>query len=79
MELYGSLTTKDLEKKHSSRLIGGAEMGSWDKMDAQQGGSLQTRCSHICTRINWEEQLGSETDGATHSYSIGNESLKTSE
>ena len=28
MELYGSLTTKDLKKKHSSRPVGGAGMGS---------------------------------------------------
>ena len=27
-ELYGSLTTKQLKKKHSSRPIGGVEMGS---------------------------------------------------
>ena len=27
MELYGSMTTKELKKKHSSRLVGGAEMG----------------------------------------------------
>ena len=29
IELYGSLTTKELEKKHSSRLVEGAETGSW--------------------------------------------------
>ena len=28
MELYGSPTTKELKKKHSSRLVGGAETGS---------------------------------------------------
>ena len=28
IELYGSLTTKELKKKHSSRPVGGAEMGS---------------------------------------------------
>ena len=27
IELYGSLTTKVLKKKYSSRLVGGAEMG----------------------------------------------------
>ena len=27
-ELYGNLTTKELKKKHSSRLVGGAETGS---------------------------------------------------
>ena len=28
MELYGSLTTKEIKKTHSSRLVGGVEMGS---------------------------------------------------
>ena len=28
IELYGSLTTKELKKKHSSRPVGGAETGS---------------------------------------------------
>ena len=28
IKLYGSLVTKELKKKYSSRLIGGAEMGS---------------------------------------------------
>ena len=29
IELYGSLTTRELKEKHSSRLVGGAETGSW--------------------------------------------------
>ena len=29
IELYGSPTTKELKKKHSSRPVGGAETGSW--------------------------------------------------
>ena len=29
IKLHGSLTTKELEKKHLSRLVGEAEMGSW--------------------------------------------------
>ena len=37
IKLYGSLTTKELEKKHSSRLVGGVETGSWAGEDAQQG------------------------------------------
>ena len=28
IELYGSLTTREVKKKHSSRLVGGAETGS---------------------------------------------------
>ena len=27
--MYGSLTTKEIKKKHSSRPVGGAETGSW--------------------------------------------------
>ena len=29
IEVYGSLTTRGLKEKHSSRLVGGAETGSW--------------------------------------------------
>ena len=29
IKLHGTLTTKELKKKHSSRLVGGVEMGSW--------------------------------------------------
>ena len=35
IELYGSLTTKELKKKHLYRLVGRAE-------DAQQGGNWRT-------------------------------------
>ena len=37
IKLYGSLTTKELKKKHSSRPVGGAEAGSPDGEDLQQG------------------------------------------
>ena len=33
IELYGSLTTKELKKRHSSRPVGGAEGGSQDGED----------------------------------------------
>ena len=33
IELYGSQTTKELKKKHSPRLVGGAEMGSQGRKD----------------------------------------------
>ena len=29
IKLYGSLTTEDLKKSHSSRLVGGAELWRW--------------------------------------------------
>ena len=68
IKLYGSLTIKELKKKHSFSLVGGAEMG---REDAQQGGGWRTRWSHICMLINWEEQLGAETDNATQGPSMG--------
>ena len=68
IKLYGSLTTKELKKKHSFRLLGGAEMGSQAGEDMWQGGSWQ---SHICVQINWEEQLGIKTDCTTPGSSVG--------
>ena len=71
IKLYGSLATKELKKKHSFRLVGGAEMGTLGREDMWQGGGWQTGWSHICMWINQEEQLGSETDHATLSFSAG--------
>ena len=48
MELYGIPTTKELKKKHSSRLV-----GRWRGLPESQW--------HNCMQINQEEQLGSET------------------
>ena len=42
IELYLSLTTRELKKKHSFRLVGGAEMGSQGGEDVQQGGGWKT-------------------------------------
>ena len=42
IELYGSLTTKEL-KKHSFRPVGGAETGSQGGEDSQQDGGWRTR------------------------------------
>ena len=55
---YGSLKTKELKKKHSSKLVGGAEKGSWGGEDVQEGSDWRSKQSHICILINWEEQLG---------------------
>ena len=70
IELYGSPTTKELKKKHSSRPLGGAKTGSRGGEDSPQGSGWRTqrgsgwwsRQSHLCVRINWEKQLGSKTD-----------------
>ena len=46
-------------------------MGSQGGEDKQQGGSWQSRRSHIHVWINREEQLGSKTDRATQGSSVG--------
>ena len=71
IELYGSLTNKELKKKHSFTLVGGVGMGSQVREDVWKGGGWWTRQSHICMQINQEEQLGSETDHVTHGSSVG--------
>ena len=38
IKLYGSPTTKEIKKKHSSTLVGGAETGSCVGEDSWQGG-----------------------------------------
>ena len=42
IKLYGSPTIKELEKKHSSRVVEGAETGSWGREDSRQGGGWGT-------------------------------------
>ena len=69
IELYGSLKTKELKRKHSTRLEGRAETGSWDGEVSQRGGGWQSGQSHIHMQINQEEKLWSETDHATQGSS----------
>ena len=71
IELYGSLTTKELKKKHSSKLVGRVETCSLSGKDIWKGGGSRSRWSHICMRINWEEQLGRETDHTTQGSIMG--------
>ena len=47
IELYRSPTTKELKKKHSSRLIGGADTGSQGREDSQKGGSWRTEANEV--------------------------------
>ena len=68
IELYGSPTTKELKKKHSSRLVGGAETGS---QGGEDWGTWQTGHSHICMWVNREEQLRSKIDPVTQGCSMG--------
>ena len=42
IKLYGSLTTKELKKKYSLSLVGGADMGSWGGEDSWQGSGWRT-------------------------------------
>ena len=69
--LCGNPTTKELKKKPSSRLVGEEEMGSRGGKDMRQGSGWCSRWSHISVQINWEEQVGSETDCATQGSSAG--------
>ena len=70
-KLYGSPTTKELKKKHSSRPIGGAETGSWAERTHGKVGAggpgwvrwqLADQAVPHCMWIKWEEQRGSKTD-----------------
>ena len=70
IELYGSPTTKELKKKHSSRQVAGAEMGNQDGKYMWQG-CTNVGQTHICAWISQEEQLGSKTDHATQSSRVG--------
>ena len=45
--LYGSVTTKELKKKHSSRPVGGAEMGSEGGEDLRQGSGWRTGLGEV--------------------------------
>ena len=42
IKLYGSLTNKELKKKHSLRPVGGVEAGSLGREDMQQEGGWWT-------------------------------------
>ena len=61
IKFYGSLTTKELKKKHMSIPVGGAEMGRKDLWQGgnwrtRQGGGWQTGRSHFHVWVNQEEQ-----------------------
>ena len=77
IELYRSLTTKELKKKHSTRLVGGEETGSQGRKDMRWGGCCRPG-SPTCGQINQEEQQGGKRDHITQSSSTGKLSLKTS-
>ena len=68
-ELYGSLTTKELKKKHSSRPEGGAERGSIMDRTHGKGLLMELAVPHLQTK--WEEKLGNDIDHSTHGYSAG--------
>ena len=76
IKLYGSLTTKDLKKTHSFRLIGRAETASQGREDAQQGGSWWKRRSHICVQINQGNNWGERQTSQPRVLSWGNKTSK---
>ena len=58
IELYGSLTIKELKKKHLPRPVGGAEMGSWSGEDSSKGSGWRTWAGKVVAggaggRNNW--------------------------
>ena len=72
IKLHGSPTTKELNKKHSSRLVRWAEIGSQGGENVQQGPqSWWTQQSHICAWISQEEQLMSETNHESQGSNTG--------
>ena len=77
IELYGNLTAKALQKKHSSRPVVRAEMGiqggeDSGKVAAGGPGWVRRRWqSHIYMQINQEEQLGRKTDHTTQGSRAG--------
>ena len=46
IELYGSLTNKELKKKHSSRPVGGADIGS--QVERTHGKLAEQAIPHLC-------------------------------
>ena len=52
-------------------------MGSRGGEDSPQGGGWQSGQSHIQVQINWEEQLGSETDAQPRVPVWGNKASKS--
>ena len=79
IELYGSPTTKEIKKKHSSRLVRGAEMGSQVERTPSKAGAGGPSEVADCG-VGWAKlQLASEaaaggpaaTDRATQSSSSG--------
>ena len=85
--MYGSPTTKELKKKHSSRLVGGAEMGSWAESTRGKAGGMGQARWWLADSVRWQtadwvvphlraDKLGSEIDGTTQGSSTGKLSLK---
>ena len=60
IELYESLITKELKKKHSARLVGVAEMGSLGGEDAGQGCGWSTRQALAVPHLH-ADKLGGTT------------------
>ena len=64
IKLYRCLTTKELKKKHSSRLVGWLETGSGAERTHGKVAAGGLGDPTFTCKINWEEQLGSETGHA---------------
>ena len=71
IELYGSLTAKELKKKHSFRLVGGAEVDSRVQKTHGEAAAGGPGGEKICGWVNQGEQLGSDTEHTTQGSSTG--------
>ena len=71
IEPYGSPTTKELKKKHSSRPVGGAEMGSRVERTRSKVAAGGPGRSYIHLQKNPKEQLGNDTDRTAQGSSMG--------
>ena len=76
IELYGSPTTKELNKTHSSSLVGGEETGSQAERTPGEAVAGRPGRSHIHEQTNREEQMGSETDPQPRAPAQGKKASK---
>ena len=64
-ELYGSLITKELKKKHSSTPVGGMEIGSHGGEDSLQDGSWKTGVGRVASRPGSSNLCVDKLEGTT--------------
>ena len=80
IKLYGNPTTKELKKKHSSRLVGGAETGSWaERTRSKMAAGGLGKVVDCGTRQARLQLVDPATDCATQGSSTGEIKPQTSD